>query len=167
MLQFRQISKRSKSINFRKVFRNWKCQLAKNWFDHTRLYQWENYMHNLSKQYVSLYNRKWIIFLRAFIHWILKQKVIYEIGESGCEAIRTEIVFELLPITVIFDSQKTKYLTLFPSSEKAIFFIWLHLMFDTFLYMKTNTIITIQTWFKNHSSKANSHMKQFIQCWKI
>ena len=78
MLQFRQISKRSKSINFRKRFRNWKCQQAKNLFDHTRLYQWENYMHNLSKQYVSLYNRKWIIFLRAFIHWILKQKVIYE-----------------------------------------------------------------------------------------
>lgn len=42
-----------------------------------------------------------------------------KIGESGCEAIRTEIVFELLPITVIFDSQKTKYLTLFPSSENS------------------------------------------------
>ena len=95
-------------------------------FDHTRLYQWENYMCHLSKQYPSLYNRKWIIFLRAFIHWILKQKLFMKKGESGCEVIRISIAYELLSIIIIFEKKKeSKFLKWF-ASTKVKNVIWLN-----------------------------------------
>ena len=103
------------------MFRNWKCQQAKNQLDHMRLYQWENHMHNLSKQYISPYNGKWIKFLRAFIHWILKQKIIYEDRRKWVWGYHNRYSLWTFAHYTNIRGGKIKFLKLFSSSKSKFF----------------------------------------------
>ena len=77
-----------------------------------------------------------------------------KIGESGCEVITIDIVGELLPITLIFEKEKTEFLKLFSSSKSKFFLFDYSDRFIIFL-QKNNTIIVIQTLFEIYSSKTN------------
>ena len=99
-------------------------------------------MENESNFYVLLFIEFW-------------SKILFmKIGESGCEVITIDIVCELLPIILIFEDEKIKFLKSFSSSKtKFSLFDYSERFVDFFL--KNNTIIVIQTSFEINSSKTS------------